>query len=113
MNSLSLYLRRELNHSVLPGRFIDFWQNTTSCFKGKETHRLRRLVGHQRAIREQHPDELIANAARAAGAHVPRNIWAHTSRARVPGTRSAWGFAEPNMIAKQLKMWLLFLLTFH
>lgn len=81
-------MRRELNHSVLLGRFIDFWQNTMSCFKGEETHRLRRLVGHQRAIREQHPDELIANAAQADSAHLPRNIWAHTSRKKVLGTKS-------------------------
>ena len=71
-----------------------------SCFKGKETHRLRRLVGHQRAIREQHPDELIANAARADGAHLPRNIWAHTSRERVLGTRCMWGSGEPTVFAK-------------
>lgn len=71
-----------------------------SCFKGKETRRLRRLVGHQSAIREQLPDELIANAAWADGARLPRNIWAHTSRQRVPGTRCVRGFGEPDVFAK-------------
>jgi hypothetical protein len=63
LNFLSPVSEGELNHSVLPGRFIDFWQNTMSCFKGTAARRLRRLVGHQRAIKELYPDELIAHAA--------------------------------------------------
>lgn len=100
MNFLSPASEEGIKPFCLVRHFIDFWQNMMPCFKGKEAHRLRRLIGHQRAIREQLPDELIANAAWADGARLPRNIWAHTYRERVPGTRCIQGFGEPNVFAQ-------------
>lgn len=74
-----------------------------SCFKGTATCRLRRPVGHQRAIREQHPDELIANAATQTELIGQGTYGPHSQGAGAAGDKMCAGLGWTQHVCKTIQ----------